>query len=263
MQNASILVVGNFPGNFELMWVSLATRHSVQVQSEGSPETALESIERKTFSLISFDDSSYKSGDIGRQFLKKCRRMSPLSSRILYSSFHSVKKMKALVASGEITSYVPSPFELDSVLSANAIALEAHKINRMGSLLFTLDFESAEGIDKSLSALNAIVSEAGWDDRSKVSDLEFEDRELELGRLALGAKAVAQTISGARENLALLFEGGDKGAVAKASLKKTDQIKRCLDHIYVSLASSKIFLERNHQSPSVTANMAIADTDAG
>lgn len=257
MRGVSILAVGTYPRAHDLTWTALVMHHPIQVQIEKSPAKAFALIEENFYPVISFDDTD-TFGISGIQFLKNCQKISPLSSRILYSSSLQKNKIKALVTKGTVTSYAVNPFDVNSVLSANIVALESYKINRLGSRLFALDFESIAGVDGALNGLSNIIDDIEFDNGSEALKVDFENRDAELNRLLLGAKAIEQTISLAKTSSQALLEKTGKTGVEDLKIK-TNQIHRYLERIKTFAVGSENYLEKLIDQVT-KANIAITST---
>ena len=139
-------------------------------------------------------------------------------------------------------SFCSKPFDDPSVLSANVIALEAHKVNLMESRFFALGFESVTGVDEVLSELEKIGHDVGLGDGSGFLKVDFKDREVELNRLLLGTKAIEQVVSLAQSSQALLLEKSNK---KESYGLKANQVHVCLERFVSFLSNSKACLEKS------------------
>lgn len=253
-----MLAVGTYPRSQELGWASFVLGYPIQVHIEKSPAKAYGLVEENFYPVISFNDTD-TIGISGSQFLKNCQKISPLSSRILYSSSLQENKLQALVKTGQITSYAMSPFEVGSALSANIIAFESYKINLLGSRLFNLDFESIAGLDGTLNELSQISVDIGLRKGLEALKVDFDNRDLELNRLLLGAKAIEQTIACAKTHSQSLLAESNKTGKAGEADKKISLIQDCLNNLTTYLTRSEIFLMKSTHHV-VETNSKLAST---
>jgi response regulator RpfG family c-di-GMP phosphodiesterase len=261
MTKAKVLVLDDEPGFLDLARAVLEDC-GVEVKTASHPEDAIRLVETEKSLSIVWSSQEFRDSEItGRVFLKKCREISPLASRILCSVSMEKGEMVALVRAEEITSYVLKPCPIDSILSATAIGIESRKINLIASQLDTLNFESAEDMDLSLSALNTIGKEVGWKQNApKAPQFVFKHREVELDRLLLDIQTVKNKIPVPTARQALLEARERQGAGRGEILIKIKQVQNHLAQMDAFLSESRSFLRQSEERVG-RANIGIAVAD--
>jgi hypothetical protein len=141
----SILAVDENPAVPELLKVIGDCKYNIEIEYAVSPEMGLERLKCINSPSIVWSNSEFINSDIdGRKFLKNCKKISPLSSRIIAGSKLSDKDIEPMIDSGEIHSFYNSPilYMVNPILNSIQIGIEYHKINLLGQFLDGIKIDS-------------------------------------------------------------------------------------------------------------------------
>jgi hypothetical protein len=258
----TILAVDENPTTSELLKVIGDCKYNIEIENATSPEIGLERLKRDPLPSIVWSNSEFRNSNIdGRNFLKKCQKISPLSSRIICGSNLSNDVVEAMVSSSEIHSYYNSPllYEVNPVLSSIQIGIEYHKVNLLKHFLDGLDINSISELEENLTTYSDIKKKTGWVFGLKRNWIDFENRNLELTQLSKNTQSVLKKIAKTNSNLnyfANTLGGKKENEDAIAVLEK---VQDRINFIETFLTHSKNHL-KNSLAHVAKTNINIANT---
>ncbi len=193
----TILSIDENPTVPELLKIVGDCRYNIEIEHAISPETGLEHLKCINTPSLIWSNNNFANSDIdGREFLKKCKKISPLSSRILCGTKLSENDIAPLINSGEIQSSYISPvlYMVNPILSSIQIGIEHHKINLLEHFLNSLNVNSVTRLKKILTRNSNIEKNIGWMFGLKRDWVDFENRDLELTQLSKRTNSVLKKI---------------------------------------------------------------------
>ncbi len=227
----SFLTVEENPAFRNLIKEIARGKTSTEVEEACSPEEAMKLINNNSpYSVIWSGYQFEKSKTNGLEFLKSCRKQSPLSSRILCSGSFDDSELKSLVKAGGIHSYYSKTNAskvIDSVSSVVAIGLENYRINLFDNFLSINRLTHPVDFDNLLIQLKASLE--GSPDNT---NWELEDRELELNNLLSHTQSV--------------FDRFPASQLARSGLGKDDRVFECIKHFQNIISYMTEYLARSN-----------------
>jgi hypothetical protein len=231
--------------------------YDVEFQGVNSPEEGMKCLNNGFSPALIWSESKlddFGSGD--KDFLQSCKKISPLSSRILCATNFSENELGSMVREGEIHSYYIKPmmYEVGPILSAIKIGVEFHNVNIIENFLERMESDSFSEPEKIQEEYLNIEAQLGWADGTTRDWIDFEKRNIELNQLSLKTQGVFDLIPATVTSLGLLTNRSDATKIKK-------QIHSQMGLISGFLAHSKEYLESS-MSQAIKADTLIAEVEA-
>jgi CheY-like chemotaxis protein len=245
-ENQRFLVVDEDPQFRDLVEETFIDRDDYDVEIAGNPEEGLALLKNKEPCSVIFSDSCFYNSDTnGRQFLETCRKISPLSSRVLCSASLAKSDLIPLVATGEITSYINKPSCKIPISNVAKIGIEHHNIKLLQFSINLIDLQSYEDINNNLTSLDAVDAKVRWKDQGANKQWpDFHEHQAELDRFELHVELVSNAIPMAMARQYIFEERSGQESDQGAFRKKIKDVQMHLNNMDCYLRRSKIVLEK-------------------
>lgn len=256
-----MLVVDETPALPELLKVIGDINYDIKLEKANSPNDAIELLKNIASPSVIWSNNEFENSSIdGKNLLKSCSKISPLSSRILFSPNLTKVEMDLMIRSGEIHSYYINPCnEVNPISSAIKLGIEFHKINLVGNFIDLLDFKPIKNLNKTHKEFLNLEKKIGWVFGGARDWIDIETKRLELNQLARRTQSISNKVpiktSELLKSLATLKK--------KKDTKKQKELIKQIGH-YISFIDDFLIYSKQHLKNSLThvakTNINIANT---
>ncbi len=257
-----ILVVDENLSFPKLLKVTGDHEYHIELEEATSPQMGIRLLRNKKPPSIIWSNLKFANSDIdGQMFLKKCRKISPLSSRVLCGTRLSKSKMDSMIRSSAIHSYYANPdYESIPMLSAIKIGIEFHKIKLFEHFLDRLKLETISNLDKTLIPFLNIKKKTNWKVGLTRDWINFDDRSLELNQLFKLTQTILNKIPTTTSNLANFTNKLEEEKKNEKKIRILGKVRDRMAFIESFLIHSKICLKKSLNHVDET-NIKIAETE--
>ncbi|GEM_PF-1947532 len=242
----SILVVDDNPAFPGLVKVTGDCNYDIRLEEANSPEIGIKRLKSINPPAIVWSIQNFTNSNIdGKKFLNNCRKISPLSSRILCGSSLSKDEMAPLINTATIHSfYNSSSYELAPMLTSLTIGIEFHKVNILEYYFSDLNHKSIPHFEEAIKQFSNIDEETGKEDDYTKDWIDFDRHKLELTQLFNFTRSVINQIPIATAKLKNSQKTLKKEKKSQEKINTIERIQKRVAYLENYLTHSENSIER-------------------
>lgn len=231
--------------NFQYLVKSILESYDgIKVAEASSPLEAKNLIKKNNIFPVIWSAHHFKSDKTGgMDFLRSCRKTSPLSSRVLCSGSLEAGQLKTMVKVGDIHSYYSTelfPDIVGNILSSIEIGVEYHKVNICGTFFDMTSSILNGNLDVNLAKIESVINEL-----KDEPEWKYKDRELEKQLLLFHTKRILEKAQVWVSDQNILLDRKRSEESNKKVVETLGNAQDMIVNLYSHLNQSKLLLQKS------------------